>query len=84
MTNQKEIDIMCPFIQHELTHAAAEKNIIYLLATAAGQNNGCTTLSTHCKKCQVSYKTVHPSNVLLRHEKRLFFRRFWTTEKQGQ
>ena len=47
VTNQKKIDIMCPFIQHELTHVAAEKNIIYLLATAPGQNNGCTTLSTN-------------------------------------
>ena len=28
----------------------------------------------HCKKCHASYKTVHSSNVWLRHEMRLVFR----------
>ena len=46
MTNEKKVDIMCPFIQNELTHAAAENNIIYLLTTAGRENNEWTTLST--------------------------------------
>ena len=46
MTNEKKIDIMCPFIQNEPTHAAAEKNIIYLLGAAGRENNKWATLAT--------------------------------------
>ena len=47
----EKIDILCPFIQNELTHAAAEKNIIYLFGAAGSENNERATLSTDLYIC---------------------------------
>jgi hypothetical protein len=47
VTDKKSMDIVCLFVQNELSDATIEKHIVYLLVRVGIENNEYTALSTN-------------------------------------